>query len=84
MRTAMISVIRFNHTEIQILTLLEKTMVHVRGLRRQLDDNGAVSTYLKHLQELGLVKREKRKGRVVNILTPKGRQVVKALKPLKI
>lgn len=83
-RTVMTSAIRFNHTEIQILTLLEKTMVHVRGLRRQLDDNGAVSTHLKHLQELGLVKREKRKGRVVNILTPKGRQVVKALKFLKI
>lgn len=81
-RTVMASVTRFNHTEIEILTFLEKTSTHVRGLRRELDDNGAVSSYLKHLQELGLVKRENRKGRVVNTLTPKGRQVAKALKIL--
>jgi DNA-binding HxlR family transcriptional regulator len=75
---------RFNHTEIKILTLLDKGALHVRALRRELKDNGAVSTHLKHLQELGLVKREKRKGRVVNTLTSKGRQVAKALKILKL
>ena len=73
---------RFNSTEIQILTLLHKVSVHVRGLRRELNDNGSVSTHLKHLQALGLVKREKRKGCVVNALTPKGNQVAKALKVL--
>ena len=75
---------RFNNTEIQILTLLHKVSVHVRGLRRELNDNGSVSTHLKHLQALGLVKREKRKGYVVNTLTLKGRQVVKAFKILNV
>ncbi len=75
---------RFNSTEIQILTLLYKVSVHVRGLRRELGDNGSVSTHLKHLQALGLVKREKRKGRVVNALTPKGKQVAKILKVLPV
>lgn len=75
---------RFNSTEIQILTLLYKVSVHVRGLRRELDNNGSVSTHLKHLQALGLVKREKRKGRVVNALTPKGKQVAKILKVLPV
>ena len=73
---------RFNSTEIQILTLLHKVSVHVRGLRRELNDNGSVSTHLKHLQALGLVKCEKRKGCVVNALTPKGKQIVKTLKVL--
>ena len=75
---------RFNNTEIQILTLLNKVSVHVRGLRRELDDNGSVSTHLRHLQALGLVKREKRKGCVVNMLTPKGRQVAKTFKILNV
>jgi DNA-binding HxlR family transcriptional regulator len=75
---------RFSQTEIQILALLEKTLLHVRALRRELDDNGAVSIHLKHLQELGLIKREKRKGRVVNALTPKGRRLAKALKLLAV
>ncbi|MGH9910361.1 MAG: hypothetical protein ACRD32_06940 [Nitrososphaerales archaeon] len=75
---------RFNNTEIQILTLLNKVSVHVRGLRRELDDNGSVSTHLKHLEALGLVKREKRKGRIVNTLTPKGKQVAKAFKILNV
>ncbi|MFQ5940300.1 MAG: winged helix-turn-helix domain-containing protein [Nitrososphaerales archaeon] len=75
---------RLNPTEIGILTLLVKTSMHVRALRRELDDNGAVSTHLKHLEELDLVKREKKKGRVVNTLTQKGRYVAKALKLLKL
>ena len=73
---------RFNNTEIQILTLLYKVSMHVRGLRRELDDNGSISTHLRHLQALGLVKREKRKGRVVNALTTKGKQIAKTLKVL--
>ena len=73
---------RFNSTEIQILTLLHKVSVHVRCLRRELNDNGSVNTHLKHLQTLGLVKHEKRKGRVVNALTPKGKQIAKTLKVL--
>jgi len=73
---------RFNHTEIAILTLLVKKSLHVRALRRELADNGAVSKHLKHLEELDLIKREKIKGRIINILTPKGRQVAKTFKIL--
>jgi DNA-binding MarR family transcriptional regulator len=73
---------RFNHTEITILIFLVKKSLHVRALRRELDDNGAVSKHLKHLEELDLIKREKRKGYTINTLTPKGRQVAKTFKIL--
>ncbi len=76
----MVSAHRLNHTEIEILMLLLKVAIHVRALRRELADNGAVSAHLKHLQELGLVRREKRKGCVVNTLTPKGRNIAQIFK----
>lgn len=74
---------KLNPSEMEILMLLNKESIHVRALRRELGDNGAVSFYLKRLQELNLVKREKRKGRVINMLTPKGRKLVKALKGIR-
>ena len=79
----MVSKRRFNHTEIQILTFLGEVSLHVRALRRKLNDNGAVSRHLKHLQDLDLVKREKRNGWVVNTLTSKGKQLVRALNIVK-
>lgn len=79
----MVVITRFNKSEIQILTLLNKHAVHVRALRRELNDNGSISTYLKHLQELGLIKQEERKLRIVNMLTPKGKRVAKAVNTLK-
>jgi DNA-binding HxlR family transcriptional regulator len=69
-------------TEIQILMRLLETQAHVRALRRALEDNGAVSAQLRHLEQLRLVVREKKKGRVVNSLTPKGRNLAKLLKSL--
>jgi len=74
----------FRNIELSLLSLLDRNAMHVRALRTELHDNGAVSKYLKHLEELDLIRREKRKTRVVNTLTPKGRRVIRTLKALKI
>ena len=65
-----------------MLLLLAEGSMHVNALRAELHDYGSTSKYLQHLEDLGFIRREKRKTRVVNILTPKGERVAKALQVL--
>ena len=74
---------KINNAELKILLLLSEGAMHVRAVRAELHDYGSISKYLLHLEGLGFVKREKRKARVVNILTPKGERVAKALRVLR-
>lgn len=69
----------FNATALEILVLLNKEATHVTELRRALGDYGAISTYLRKLEKLGLIKREKRGRMVVNIITGKGKQLIRIL-----
>jgi len=77
MRSKLIS--NFNTTALEILFLLDKEAMHVMELRRALGDYGAISTYLRNLEKLGLIKREKRGRMVVNMITNKGKQLTKIL-----
>jgi predicted transcriptional regulator len=65
-----------------MLLLLGEGPTHVNALRAELHDYGSASKYLQHLEDLGFIRREKRKTRVVNILTPKGERLAKALRVL--
>lgn len=75
---------KINNAELNILLLLSEGAMHVRALRAELHDYGSISKYLQHLEDIGFVKREKRKVRIVNILTPKGERVAKALRVLRV
>ena len=73
---------KLNGGELRMLLLLAEGPMHVNALREELHDYGSVSKYLQHLEDLDFIRREKRKTRVVNILTPKGERVAKALRVL--
>jgi DNA-binding MarR family transcriptional regulator len=75
----MISLPKINNSEMRILLLLSKGAMHVRALREEMHDYGSISRALKHLEHLGFVKRERRKARVVNMLTRKGERAARAL-----
>ncbi|MFQ5920992.1 MAG: MarR family transcriptional regulator [Nitrososphaerales archaeon] len=75
---------RINGTEIKILLLLgDKHAMHVRALRAEMHDYGSISRCLHHLEKLGFIRRERRKTRVMNILTRKGERAAKALRVLR-
>ena len=76
------SIPKLNGGELRMLLLLAEGSIHVSALREELHDYGSVSKYLRHLEDLDFIRREKRKTRVVNILTPKGERVAKALRVL--
>ncbi|HLE34852.1 MAG TPA: hypothetical protein VI698_03075 [Nitrososphaerales archaeon] len=76
------SIPKLNAGELRMLLLLAEGSMHVNALRAELHDYGSTSKYLQHLEDLGFIRREKRKTRVVNILTPKGERVAKALQVL--
>ena len=78
-----ITIPKINNAELKILLLLGEGAMHVRALRAELHDYGSISKYLRHLEDLGFIKREKRKTRVVNVLTPKGERAAKALRVFK-
>lgn len=69
----------FNSTALEILFLLNKEATHVIELRRALGDYGAISTYLRNLEKLGLIKRERRGRMIVNTITSKGKQLISIL-----
>jgi len=69
----------FNATALEILFLLNKEATHVIELRRALGDYGAISTYLRNLEKLGLIKRERRGRMIVNTITSKGKQLISIL-----
>ncbi|MGH9934591.1 MAG: hypothetical protein ACRD3Z_05685 [Nitrososphaerales archaeon] len=73
---------KLNGGELRMLLLLAEGPMHVNALRAELHDYGSTSKYLQHLEDLGFVRREKRKTRVVNILTQKGERVANALRVL--
>jgi len=75
---------KINNSELKILLLLGEGAMHVRALRAELHDYGSISKYLLHLEDLGFIKREKRKTRVVSILTQKGERAAKALRVLRV
>jgi DNA-binding HxlR family transcriptional regulator len=74
---------KLNNPELKILLLLDEGRMHVRALRAELDDFGSISRYLLHLEDLGFIRREKVKTRIVNILTLKGERAAKALRVLR-
>ena len=76
------SIPKLNAGELRMLLLLAEGSMHVNALRAELHDYGSTSKYLQHLEDLGFIRREKRKTRVVNILTSKGERVAKALQVL--
>ncbi len=69
----------FNTTALEILFLLNKEAMHVTELRMALGDYGAISTYLRNLENLGLIKREKKSRMVVNRITSEGKQLIRIL-----
>lgn len=69
---------------LEILLLLDKEPMHVRQLRGELNDFGAISRYLRNLESLSLIKRQRRGTRVVNTVTDKGRHLIRTLKALKV
>lgn len=77
MRSKLIS--NFNTTALEILFLLNKKAMNVTELRIALGDYGAISTYLRNLENLGLIKREKRGRMVVNMITSKGKHLIRIL-----
>jgi len=81
---APITIPKINNAELKILLLLGEGAMHVRALRAELHDYGSISKYLLYLEDLGFIKREKRKARIVNILTPKGERAAKALRVLRV
>jgi len=79
-----ITIPKISSAELKILVLLGEGAMHVRALRAELHDYGSISKHLVRLEDLGFIKREKRRTRVVNILTPKGERVAKALRVLRV
>ncbi len=75
---------KINNAELKILLLLGEGAMHVRGLRAELHDYGSISRCLVHLEELGFIKRERRKTRVLNVLTPMGERAARALRVLRV
>ena len=77
-----ITIPKINNSEMKILLLLARAAMHVRALRAEMHDYGSITKLLLHLEDLGFIKRERRKTRVVNMLTRKGERVAKALRVL--
>ncbi len=75
---------KINATELKVLVMLGDGAMHVRALRAELHDYGSISRCLLHLEDLGFIKRVRRKTRVVNVLTPRGVRAAKALRVLRI
>ncbi len=79
-----ITIPKINNSELKILLLLSEGAMHVNALREEMHDYGSISKYLRHLEDLAFIKRERRKARVVNMLTPKGERAAKALRVLRV
>ncbi len=79
-----ITIPKINNSELKILLVLSEGAMHVSALREEMHDYGSISKYLRHLEDLGFVRRERSKKRVVNMLTQKGERVAKALQVLSV